>query len=287
MTRICFLIPYFGRWPFWMPYFIESCRANPSIQWILYTDCGPIPGCPQNVEIRPTSFADYCTLVEKKLEIRFAPTSPYKLCDLKPAFGYLHAEDIQGFDFWGFSDIDLVYGQLREYFTESRLARHHLFSTHERRVSGHLCLIRNDEKWNNLFRQVENWKASFSTIEHEAFDEDAFTRLFIKRKNWPSGLRKHLDALNPLRRDAEFVEAYSTPYGRVPWINGKKKFPATWFWQQGILTNDMDAQRTFPYFHFIGLKGLWPHLMAQSEIPSWDTGSAWKIDRDGFAPLTT
>jgi len=285
VTRICFLIPYFGRWPFWMPYFVESCRANPGIQWILYSDCGAIPACPENVEVRPTTFADYCAMVAKKLEIHFAPTSPYKLCDLKPAFGYLHAEDIQDFDFWGFSDIDLVYGQLREYFSESRLAKHHLFSTHERRVSGHLCLIRNDEKWNNLFRQVENWRDAFSNTAHEAFDEDAFTRLFIKRKNWPNVLRQYLDALNPLRRDAEFFEAYSTPYGRVPWINGKKEFPQTWFWRDGILSNDMDAQRTFPYFHFIGLKGLWPHLMAQTDIPSWDIGPAWKIDRNGFAPL--
>ncbi len=31
----------------------------------------------------------------------FKPSSPYKLCDLKPALGFIHADRIQGFDFLG------------------------------------------------------------------------------------------------------------------------------------------------------------------------------------------
>ena len=41
--RLLFLIPYFGRWPFWMPFFLQSCRFNPDVQWLFFTDCGTPP----------------------------------------------------------------------------------------------------------------------------------------------------------------------------------------------------------------------------------------------------
>lgn len=282
MTRIVFLIPYFGHWPFWMPLFIESCRHNPDIDWILYSDCGPLERCPANVQIRATSFADYCARIEQKLGIAFSPQNPYKLCDLKPAYGVLHEEEIAGYDFWAFGDIDIVYGQLRDYFTEARLSRYDFFSTHERRVSGHMCLVRNETRWNRLFREVPDWAAAFARPQHEAFDERAFTRLFIQHKNWPSLLRNLADRYNPCRRRAEFVEAFSTPNGAIPWIDGRKVFPSKWYWNRGVVTNDLDGARTFPYLHFIGFKGLW-HTPAQCPpLESVTVDSCWRIGPEGI-----
>ena len=282
MTRIVFLIPYFGRWPFWMPLFVESCRLNPDIDWILYSDCGFLADCPRNVQVRPMSFKEYCALVGQKLGIDFSPASPYKLCDLKPAYGEIHAEDIAGYDFWGFGDIDLVYGRLRSYFTEDRLAQYDFFSTHERRVSGHLCLVRNEPRWNALFRQVPDWAKRFASDSHEAFDEGAFTRLFIKHKNWPRALRRTADKLNPWRRRAEFVEAFSTPNGVIPWIDGRKVFPTAWFWQQGALSNDLDGAHNFPYLHFIGFKGLWRSPEQCMPIEAVPPDSRWRIGAEGI-----
>jgi len=175
-------------------------------------------------------FPDYCARVTQKLGIAFAPESPYKLCDLKPAYGVLHEEDIVGYNFWGFGDIDLVYGSLRAYFTEARLARYDFFSTHERRVSGHLCLIRNTPRWHRLYEAVPDWAVRLSSPRHEAFDEGAFTRLFIKHKNWPRPLRRLADRCNGLRRRAEFVEAFSTPNGAIPWLDGREVYPSAWYW---------------------------------------------------------
>jgi hypothetical protein len=50
--RIRILIPYFGAWPPWMGLFLESCRANPSIDWLLLGDCGPLDAdLPPNVRV--------------------------------------------------------------------------------------------------------------------------------------------------------------------------------------------------------------------------------------------
>ncbi|MDM8348427.1 hypothetical protein P8H27_05900 [Pseudomonas sp. sp1636] len=281
MMRIRILIPYFGRWPHWMPFFVASCRANPDIDWLLFSDCGELPGAPDNLEVRAISFADYCQQAGAKLEIAFAPESPYKLCDLKPALGFIHADELEGYDFWGFSDIDLVYGQLRRYFTDQRLARYELLSTHERRVSGHFCLLRNNARMREAFRSVEGWRRLLANPRHQAFDEVAFSRLFIRRKNWPAGLRRLLDAANPWRRRSEFAEAYSTPNGRIAWVDGSFDFPQRWFWDNGVMRTDRGDEREFPYFHFIAWKTGW-HAALPEQGADWALGSRWSISATGF-----
>ncbi|WP_278413430.1 DUF6625 family protein [Stutzerimonas kunmingensis] len=283
--RILFLIPYFGRWPFWMSFFLKSCRFNPDIQWLFFTDCGVPPDAPDNVRFRSLSFAEYCSVVSARLNIEFQPNSPYKLCDLKPALGYVHADELDGFDFWGFSDIDLIYGDLRSYFTDERIRRFDLLSTHERRVSGHFCLLRNSSRMREAFMQVPGWRSKLSASEHVGYDEIAFSRLFIRHKNWPAPLRRLFDICNPWRRHSEFVEAFSTPNGRLAWHDGSFNFPQRWIWQCGQLSNDRDGSRQYPYFHFIAWKyDAWPahdedELQCSATLPAQDT---WSITSQGF-----
>lgn len=276
--RIRFLIPYFGRWPFWMPFFIESCRKNPDVEWLFFSDCGQPDDLPHNVSINSCSFADYCSLVSDRLGIEFSPDSAYKLCDIKPALGYIHADQLVGFDFWGFSDIDLVYGDLRGYFTAGRLARYDLLSTHERRISGHLCLLRNNEHMRTAFMQVSGWRNALSNSEHCAFDEKDFSRLFIRRKNWPEFIRRYLDRMNNWRRQSEFAEAFSTPNARVAWRDGTYNFPERWVWRDGRLTCVPEHGQEFPYFHFIAWKAHWKHIPSEhfrslAKLPAWSVSA--------------
>lgn len=283
---ICLVMPYFGRWPFWMPFFLQSCRLNPSINWLFYTDCAPLDNCPENVRVVTMSFADYCHHVSSRLGIDFRPTQAYKLCDIRPAFGLIHEGDLQGYDFWGFGDIDLIYGDLRAYFTSERLQRHDLYSTHARRVSGHLCLIRNSPRMRDAFKRIPNWQSRFCDPQHQALDEGAFTRLFLRNKNLPELLQKLLGTLlNPWYRRSEFVEAYSTPYARIDWHDGSRNFPQKWYWRAGKLTNDQDGLREFPYFHFIVWKRHgWDQLPSEQLQASTDfaLSSSWSISPLGF-----
>ncbi|QMV64119.1 DUF6625 family protein [Pseudomonas berkeleyensis] len=283
--RLLFLVPYFGRWPFWMPFFLASCRFNPDVRWLFFTDCGVPKDAPDNVRFRSMSFADYCSKVSAALGVDFQPRNPYKLCDLKPALGYIHCAELEGVDFWGVSDIDLVYGDLCSYFTSERLERFDFLSTHERRVSGHLCLFRNNERMLTAFMKVPGWQAALSSDQHRAFDEGAFSRLFIRNKNWPAPLRRLSDAWNPWRHRCEFSEAFSTPNGRIPWHDGSFEFPQRWIWREGQLFNDRDGSRQFPYFHFIGWKcDAWPtcseqELMEDAALAAMDS---WSITPKGF-----
>lgn len=285
MPRILFVIPYFGRWPFWMPFFLESCRFNPTIDWLFFTDCGVPANCPDNVRFVEESFASYCARVSERLGIDFSPTNPYKLCDLKPALGYVHADSLDGYDFWGISDIDLVYGDLRGYFSAKRLARFDLLSTHARRVSGHLCLLRNAKPMREVFMRVSDWRGCLADPVHHAFDEKAFSKVFIRHKNWPEPLRRAFDACRSLRRRSEFTEAYSTPNTRIAWHDGGYAFPRRWFWNEGRLLNDLDGEREFPYFHFLVWKHAWRDT-DHGDVTRYQTlsaGGVWVMSERGFS----
>ena len=283
--KMAFVIPYFGQWPFWMSFFLESCKYNSSFDWIFFTDCGIPENSPENVFFEEMSFEDYCSLVSSRLGLIFFPESPYKLCDIKPALPYIHQDRISEYDFVGFSDIDLVYGDLRKYFDDTRLSCFDLFSTHSRRISGHLCLMRNTKRMRQAFMNVPGWRDSFESKLHNGFDEGDFSRLFIRHKNWPELFRVIADRFNSWRQSSVFEEAYSTPNGRVPWHDGTFNFPEKWIWRRGILTNDINGEREFPYFHFIGWKcDFWSSLSLDQLLPDYDLSRSdgWCVTAKGF-----
>lgn len=283
-SSIIFIIPYFGQWPFWMPFFIESCRWNKDVNWLLLGDCAELTDLPQNVTHRKLSFSDYCAFISSRLGFPFAPERAYKLCDLKPALGFIHASDVAGYDYWGFSDLDLIYGDLRSYFTEEKLAKYDFFSTHERRVAGHLCVMRNERKWTELFMRIPNYQRRVQDAKNHALDEGAFTRLFLWRKNFPLPLFNLLGFFNPLRRRAQFEEVYSTPNASRAWTDGSMNFPNCWHWQDGNLYTSSDGLRKFPYFHFYAWKRCWARSQTstEAELRSLAASHNWRIDEAGF-----
>ena len=109
-----------------------SCGANPTITWLLVGDQLPA-AVPPNVRLLPTSFASYIDRVSAALHIRFAPKNPYKLCDIKPALGLVHADDLKDSDWWGFGDHDVIYGNLRQFLPEAILQTKSLISCHAAR----------------------------------------------------------------------------------------------------------------------------------------------------------
>lgn len=285
---IVLVIPYFGRWPNWFSFFLESCNYNPDIDWLFYTDC-PIPdGKPPNVRFNQLSFDEYKRFVSSRLGIEFNPLSPYKLCDLKPALGYVHAEDTQGYEFWGFSDIDLVYGDLRSYFDDEKLSRYELISTHKRRISGHCCLMRNNEKMRTAFMRIKNWERYLADQKHYAFDEKAFSRLFVRHKNMPALLFKLLAKLNAWSRISYFEEAYTTPNAKLAWKDGSHDFPSCWYWNNGVVSNDHNPGVTYPYFHFFKWKLLWKG----KDFIMKNTGKegcqlSWRLTEEGIEDVSS
>lgn len=268
------IIPWFGKWPEWFELFLESCRFNTDINWLIYTDAAPPHNPPENVYFKQLSFEQYSNLVSQKLNINFTPSSPYKLCDLKPALGYIHADEISKYDFYAFGDIDVIYGEIRHFITDDVLKRFDVISTHDNRISGHFCIFRNTPTIRRSFMQVKDWKLMLENPEHVSFDESAFTKVFIPHRKHPTWLRRLWSISSKYQRKILFKEQFSTILSPIKWRDGQKEHPKIWLWQNGKLTNTLD-NKEYMYLHFMNYKSRAWLPKAIRHLPS-----AWeKLDR--------
>lgn len=233
---IAVLIPYFGQWPVWIDFFVESCRANSSIDWILFGDSAPPENRAPNVRHVQISFHDYKSALGEALGINLNTASAYKLCDIRPAMALAHADLVRGYDFVGFGDLDVVYGDIRAFYDRETLDRYDILSSHPDRVSGHFCLMRNRDDVVGAFKRIRGWKAAMARPDHVAFDERNFYNLLRgARAKLFGGLGKQ-----PLR--CLFREAYSTPAA----TNQMR-----WYWENGRLTNEYYPHHPLMYLHFM------------------------------------
>ncbi len=287
--RIVILVTWFGKWPFWIDFFIESCKWNKEIHWKFITDSGKLSNQPENIELIQMSFSEFSVFVGKRLKINFNPDDAYKFCDIKPMLGYLFESYIKEYTFWGFGDLDLIYGNMRGYYTDKMLDKYDLISTHVTRVSGHLCLLRNNKKMRNIFRHVHGWQEIIVSSQHKIFDEKHFSKLFIQHKNWPYFIRRLMDQFSYTKRRAFFKEAFTTPNMRLKWTDGTRNFPEKWFCTSRGLTNDRDKKKQFPYIHFMHWKGdIWDYLPDKKSLIDVDKENiekGWILSEDGFHSL--
>lgn len=166
---------WYGPYPWYFPHFIHSCGFNPTVDFILITDnIEVIENKPENVKVIYRSLDDIIELASKRLGFRVNIDYPYKLCDFKPAYGFIFKEVIENYDFWGQTDVDIIYGNIREFMTVDILDNYDLISARHDYVTGSFALYKNCEKMNVLFKRSKDYEMVFSNPEHYCFDECNF-----------------------------------------------------------------------------------------------------------------
>lgn len=184
--RIAIIIPYFGKWPEWIDLYFYSCSQNKGIDWYFFTDC-VIPSIhSNNLLFESITFLDYCNNAGKALNLEFKPKSSYKLCGLRPFEGYIHRNLLSEYDFWGWGDVDVVWGDLSKFYTQELFNKYDVFSTHADRLSGHLAIIRNKPKYNEACFRIRDWQKKLESQEAIALDEQDFTWLLFPKLRWVS-----------------------------------------------------------------------------------------------------
>ena len=111
--RVAVILPYFGKFPNYFTLYLYSCSFNPKIDFLIFTDILYEDQYPDNVKFITLSFKELQETAQYKLGFRIELSNPYKLCDLRPAYGVVFADYIKGYDYWGYGDIDVIYGDLQ------------------------------------------------------------------------------------------------------------------------------------------------------------------------------
>lgn len=182
--KIIFFVPYFGHFNNYFQWWLESCGQNPSINWVLLTDDERHFDYPTNVTKVQTTLNQVRKDIEHMLGFKVSLEKPFKLCDFRPAFGWLFQNYLKGYDFGGYCDTDLIWGDMRKFLTDEILNNYAKIGRH-----GHCVLIKNEKRCNEAFMaeydDIPSYREVFQSPLAYCFDEwKGINRLF-ERQNLP------------------------------------------------------------------------------------------------------
>lgn len=157
----------FGTMPNTFSLWEKGAARNPSIRFHLFTDqrCDVSAN---NIAVHRTDLNAMQTRISSALGLDVKLPRPYKICDYRPMFGLIFAEELAGCDFWGHCDIDLMFGDLEKFLSDDVKTFDKIL------IRGNFSLYRNNDAMNNLFRRKNSdvdWVKVVSTDENMLFDE--------------------------------------------------------------------------------------------------------------------
>lgn len=252
MRKCCFIVAYFGKLPNYFQLFLNTCAYNKSFNWLLFTDDNTDYDYPGNVERIKMSFEELKKIVQSKVDFPIELNKAYKLCDFKPAYGYIFEEYISDYMFWGHCDIDMLMGDLKIFITDEILSKYDKIFT-----LGHMVLYKNSFDNNRLFMtRMDNrywYKESFCNPEITIFDEP------YKNTTNINEIFKAMDSL-VLEEDWSLnFKVLPTKFVKTTYVAEKKDFvddsiEALYLWEKGkilryTLMNGLLNCDEFLYIH--------------------------------------
>lgn len=259
MKRLCFIIPYFGKLPNYFPVFLKTCGANPDYNWVVFTNDMHDYGYPQNVKRINMTFEECKRLITSKFDCPINIIKPYKLCDLKPMYGYIFEEYLKDYKFWGHCDVDTIMGNLSRWLTDEFLERYDkIFQL------GHMTIYRNTAMNNRVFMSKFNGDYPYKSVLKNSqimwFDEEwnnpsNINRLFIAagKRLFKKDLSLNISySYNPFVKGTFIGTEHTTaPYG----FEIEKRKKAIYIWEKTdlyrlYLKDGQIIRESYPYMHF-------------------------------------
>lgn len=177
-NKFAVIILYFGQFKKSILLFLSSCIRNPDVDWLIFTDCSVPDGIilKENIIWHQTTLDTIRKLAEEKLNIEIPLTRVYKLCDIKPFYGTIFSDYLIDYEYWGFGDVDVIYGQVAQFLKKINYSQYDKINW-----MGHLSFVRNEIKCNQAFltevKNTVNWKTVVCSDNNIGFDErDANTK---------------------------------------------------------------------------------------------------------------
>lgn len=256
-ARVALVVVYTGQWPRWCQLFFDSVGRNPVIDLVLV--CSESPPCPPpaNVHAVRLTVDELAARFSAATGLKLNSVTGHKLCDFRPFFGLAFEDFLRGYDFWGFCDVDMVFGDLSKLLTPDFLDEVDVFSAHDRQLVGHFTIIRNNERMNRLGFEMEGWQAACLSPSNAMVDEKHFSRAVEKAADIEWVRARPLAA----ELDTGFCRFGITFgfRGEVAWLDSGEAGLAE-VREKQVIYADARRRAEILYVHFMGLKHWWHWL---------------------------
>jgi hypothetical protein len=257
---------FFGPPPAWLPAFFRSCQGNPDVRWLIYADFD-VP-TPANVTIRPLTLDEFNERASAAVgtAITIERARIRKICDFKPVYGLMFADDLREYDWWAFSDLDVVWGDIRRFVTDDLLNAHIVVSPRQRKLGGHGTFVRNTEATNRLFTIVPDVLAILTNPLCLRLDENILThhlRELIAKSSFKARPKIYWEQEMTITAEYQKALLASEADWRMWWRDGR--------------TFDADGREVM-YLHFHKLV----KCMTVIDFGYGDMPEAFSLSRDGI-----
>lgn len=228
---IAMIICYIGNLPWYFDYFVHSCSFNLDIGFYIITnDKDYKKKLPKNVTVVYSTLEEINNLATERLGFQTHITDGYKLCDFKPAYGFVFSKLVEEYDFWGHGDLDIIYGNIRKFIDNKVLDNNDVIAVRDDFLTGYFLLFRNNDMCNQLFKKSRDYQKVLSDSKHYCFDETNFNFIDFERGIHYSKIKTEIESMtHVIKRCNELSEirAYfdfhviEGAYGKLLWENGK------------------------------------------------------------------
>lgn len=147
--KIAMIIPYFtpenGDFPELFPYWQITASYNKKIDFYVVTniDTDRYVAYP-NIHFISMSHEYFINKIEKMLEFK-VNRGFYKIGEYRPLLGLIFEETLKNYDYWGYTEFDLVYGNILKFVEPYLDKKSPVIGTF-----GHFRLIKNEKKINEI-----------------------------------------------------------------------------------------------------------------------------------------
>lgn len=261
LNSIAFITIYIGKFPWYFPYFLLSCKYNTSIDFYIYTD-NPIMNIhiPKNVKFINYKLDNFNQDASRALGIRIDVQNGYKLCDFKPAYGYIFKDLVKNYDFWGHCDIDIIFGNIRNFMTDIVLSKYDVISARHDYLTGSFALYQNGLFYNGLFKESKDYIKVFTDSKNFCFDETNYAFKAFELGLHHSKIKTEVESMTHVVKRLE-EKGKLKPYFEFQILEG---LAGNMLWDNGILTYRKEFE--VMYYHLIKLKTIYSEENMQDRI---------------------
>ena len=259
-NKICLISPYFGPLPKWFPYHLESISHNKKIDWLFFTDSPKPNNLPKNLIWIPFSIKDLNRLASKKTKLPIKITKPYKICDLRPAFGHIFSQYLSQYDYWGHTDPDIIYGDLIKFIPFEA----DIISSEPYFIAGPLSFYKNTKKVNSLYKKNPEHVKAFILPQNLDFDETGYLNRQFRGSKVPK--KQRIYAMTQFISDNKKKLKLKTEFLPLTFSCSNPLKPIKLHFSKGKLINKKTGKE-IPFFHIHELKSK-PPIIEPCSSPS-------------------
>ena len=168
--KVALILPWYGAKPWYWPLF-EASAGRIGMDVIVVAEKG-FRVKERNFRVVEMSLDEVRRRAEQALGTGVNLTRGYKLCDLRPMYGVVFADILEGYDYWAYGDCDVIYGRkFNDFLAKAVDGNWDVATVRSKWLSGPFTMLKNVPGINTLFERARDWRDMLSRPDNQWFDE--------------------------------------------------------------------------------------------------------------------